>query len=76
MTVNVHEAKTQFSKLLAKVALGEEVIIAKAGKPVARIAPLEPKARRKPGSAKDMITFKPGWDAPMSGEEYEEFLGQ
>ena len=38
VTVNIHEAKTHFSKLLAQVSAGEEIIIAKAGKPVARLA--------------------------------------
>jgi prevent-host-death family protein len=39
--VNIHEAKTQFSRLLERVAAGEEIIIAKAGRPVARLVPLE-----------------------------------
>ena len=47
VTVNVHEAKTHFSKLLAQVSAGEEIIIAKAGKPVARLAPIEVKATKK-----------------------------
>jgi len=41
MEVNIHEAKTNLSKLLARVALGEEVIIAKAGKPVAKLVPVK-----------------------------------
>ena len=45
--VNVHEAKTQLSKLLARVAAGEEIVIARAGKPVARLVPVEPKRRRR-----------------------------
>ena len=44
-TVNVHAAKTQFSKLLDRVARGEEIIIARAGKPVARLAPYTPTER-------------------------------
>ncbi len=40
--VNIHEAKTQFSRLLAKVAEGEEIVIARAGKPVARLVPWTP----------------------------------
>ena len=52
-TVNIHEAKTHFSKLLNRVEGGEEIIIAKAGKPVARIVPLPQKVeKRMPGSAK------------------------
>ena len=53
---NVHEAKTQFSKLLEAVAQGEEVIIAKAGKPVARLIAMEEcKEKPKPGVLKDKI---------------------
>jgi prevent-host-death family protein len=45
--VNVHEAKTQLSKLLARVAAGEEIVIARAGKPVARLVPIEKKRTRR-----------------------------
>lgn len=51
-TVNVHEAKTQFSKLLERAHAGEEIIVAKAGKPYARLVKLEDApapVRRKPG---------------------------
>ena len=41
-TVNIHEAKTHFSKLLARVHTGEEIIIAKAGRPYAKLVPLNP----------------------------------
>lgn len=46
-SVNVHAAKTHFSKLLAKVATGEEIIIAHAGTPVAKLVPYEKKAAHK-----------------------------
>jgi prevent-host-death family protein len=49
MTVNVHEAKTHLSKLLERVHAGEEIIIAKNGEPYARLTPLAPPERRKPG---------------------------
>jgi prevent-host-death family protein len=49
MAVNVHEAKTQFSRLLERAHSGEEVIIAKGGKPYARLCPLEPVPPRVPG---------------------------
>ena len=48
MEVNIHEAKTHLSKLLERVASGEEVIIAKAGKPVARIVGIKPKRAPRP----------------------------
>lgn len=53
-TVNVHEAKTHLSKLLERVALGEEVIIARAGKPVAKLSPLAPRRTRTPGGAEGL----------------------
>jgi prevent-host-death family protein len=50
LTVNVHDAKTHFSRLLEQVHAGQEVILAKAGTPYARMVPLEPSpAQRKPG---------------------------
>ena len=47
-TVNIHEAKTQLSKLVARAAAGEDIIVAKGGTPIARLGPLEeaPKKRR------------------------------
>ena len=57
MEVNIHEAKTHLSKLLERVALGEEVIIAKAGKPVAKLVALDtqPKARVFGGAKGEFI---------------------
>lgn len=55
-TVNTHEAKTHLSRLLEEVAAGKEVIIAKAGKPVAKLVPFEGPARRRPGLAKGRVT--------------------
>ena len=49
--VNIHEAKTQFSKLLERVALGEEIIIARAGEPIAKLSPLISHKNRVPGGA-------------------------
>jgi len=73
-TVNIHEAKTHFSKLLAQVSAGEEIIIAKAGKPVARLAPIEPKATKKrvPGIDKGKIWMPEDFDV-MSERELEEW---
>ena len=64
--VNIHEAKTHFSKLLKRVLKGEEVIIARAGQPIARLLPLQPKrGKRVPGSAKGMFTMTDDFDAPL-----------
>jgi len=73
--VNIHEAKTHLSRLLQKVAQGEEVIIAKAGRPVAKLVKIESVSKRQFGSATGTIKFTPGWDAPMTDEEFEEFIG-
>ena len=54
--INVHEAKTHFSKLLARVHVGEEITIGKAGKPFAKLVPLSPSGERIPGIAKGAVT--------------------
>jgi prevent-host-death family protein len=71
MTIyNIHEAKTHFSKLLERVLNGEEVIIAKAGKPVARILPVVTDVSpRKPGNDAGKIIIAPDFDNPL--EEFE-----
>lgn len=62
-TFNIHEAKTHFSKLLERVLKGEEVIIAKAGKPVARILPVVANTTtRTPGIDKGKIKIMPDFD--------------
>ncbi len=74
---NVSEAKTHFSKLLKRVADGEEVIIARAGTPVARLIPLErPAFARKPGSAAGMIQMGPDFDDPLPEEILAAFEGR
>jgi prevent-host-death family protein len=55
-TVNIHHAKTHLSKLLGRVAAGEDVVIARAGRPVARLVPIAPREPRKPGLAKGRLT--------------------
>jgi len=55
-TINIHDAKTHFSKLLVRVHSGEEIIISKAGKPYAKLIPLEKQTHRKPGIAKGRVT--------------------
>lgn len=65
-TVNVHAAKTQLSKLLARVEAGEEIVIARAGKPVARLAPLAPARKpRRPGAWKGKVWIAPDFDDPI-----------
>lgn len=66
MEVNVHEAKTHLSRLLARVAMGEEVVIAKAGTPVAKLVPLgkKPKKRRL-GSAEGEFVIPDDFNDPL-----------
>jgi prevent-host-death family protein len=54
--INVHQAKTQFSKLLIRVHSGEEIIISKAGKPYAKLIPFHAPTKRTPGIAKGRVT--------------------
>lgn len=64
--VNIHEAKTHLSRLLARAGEGEEIIIAKAGKPIARLVPIKGRVpHRQPGSAKGRVTVAPDFDAPL-----------
>jgi prevent-host-death family protein len=68
MTIyNIHDAKTHFSRLLQRVQNGEEVVIARAGKPVARILPftVDDHSPRVPGIDKGKVIIKPDFDAPL-----------
>jgi prevent-host-death family protein len=64
---NIHEAKTHFSKLLEQVLSGEEVVIAKAGKPIARVLPFteDDTAPRVPGIDKGKVIIMPDFDEPL-----------
>lgn len=73
-TFNVHEAKTHLSRILGRVAMGEEVVIAKAGKPVARVVPIARKGKnRVPGTAKGQLWIAPDFDAPLPDAVLREF---
>ena len=68
-TVNIHEAKTQLSRLLVRVQAGDEIIIAKAGKPLAKLVPLQACGARQPGIAHGAVTeafFEPLSDQELS----------
>jgi prevent-host-death family protein len=56
LIVNIHDAKTHFSCLLRRAHDGEEIIVAKAGKPYAKLVPLEESKDRQPGLAKGRVT--------------------
>ena len=64
--VNIHEAKTHFSQLLNRVGSGEDVVIAKAGKPIARIVPIKNEVKkRKTGSAKGHVIIEDSFFEPL-----------
>ena len=67
MTIlNIHEAKTHFSKLIERVNAGEEIVVARAGQPMVMLIPFrKSKKERKPGSAKGQITLSADFDAPL-----------
>lgn len=73
-SVNIHDAKTHFSKLVDEAANGQEIVIAKAGKPQARLVPLRKKqiVRRK-GLLKGKITISNNFDEPLPDELLKQF---
>jgi prevent-host-death family protein len=73
-SVNVHEAKTHLSRLLARVATGEEVVISKAGRPVARLIPIDrASVPRVPGADRGKIFIADDFDAPLPAETLAAF---
>lgn len=71
--VNIHEAKTHFSKLVNAVLQGHEVVIAMAGKPVAKLSPIAKKAKRRFGVLKGKIKVSKDFDAPLPTEILKDF---
>ena len=70
--VNIHEAKTQLSRLIAKVEQGEEVVIARAGEPVAKLVRAEgTKRSRKLGAYAGKIWIADDFDAPLDPETFD-----
>ena len=76
ITVNVHEAKTHFSRLLERAHAGEEIVLAKAGKPYARLVPLEaPRSERKPGALRGLVIHDSFFD-PLPEDELRLWEGE
>ncbi len=76
MEVNVHEAKTQLSRLLKRVAEGEEITIARAGVPVARLIGIAPASKARPLGAMDGQIYIPDdFDAPLPADVLASFYG-
>ncbi len=67
--VNVHEAKTHFSRLIARAAQGEEIVIAKAGRPVAKLVGVTAPIKRRPlGTARGKVIISDDFKAPLPKE--------
>jgi prevent-host-death family protein len=76
-TVNIHAAKSQLSRLLDAAVAGEEVIIAKAGKPIARLVPIErTHERRKLGTLAGQFRVPDDFDDPLPDEILDAFEGR
>jgi prevent-host-death family protein len=75
--INVHDAKTHFSRLLEKVRAGEELTIARAGKPIAKLIPIKSgKPMRKPGALKGKIKIASDFDRALPAELLRAFEGR
>jgi prevent-host-death family protein len=73
-TVTIHAAKTNLSKLLARVEAGEEIIIARGKTPIARLTPVRaPPATRRFGALKGIVTVGPEFFEPMTDAELAEW---
>ena len=73
---NIHAAKTHLSRLVDEVAAGEEIIIAKAGKPVARLVPLSEKRERPLGLLAGRLTVSDSFDDPLPDDLLDLFEGK
>jgi prevent-host-death family protein len=73
--MNLYEAKTQLSALVDEAADGAEIIIAKAGKPLAKLVAFREAGRRKPGRAKGLVWISDDFDAPLPPDLQAAFDG-
>lgn len=71
--VNVHEAKTHLSRQLERVAGGEEIVIARAGTPVARLVPVAAEGPRQLGLDRGRVTIAEDFDAPLPADVLADF---
>ena len=73
MTVSVHAAKTQLSKLLDLIEEGEEVVIARHGRPVARLVRANSQKKPQLGAMRGEFSWEEGWERAMAAEEADAF---
>jgi len=73
---NIHDAKTHLSRLVDRVEHGEEIVISRAGTPVARLVPITPRARRtRRGALAGRLVLSDDWDASAVNEEIARDFG-
>jgi prevent-host-death family protein len=76
-SINIHEAKTHLSRLVDEVSAGEEIVIAKAGKPLARLIPFHRRtSRRKLGALAGRFSVPDNFDAPLPSDILDDFEGR
>ena len=75
LVVNVHQAKTQLSRLLAQVESGEEVVIARRGEPVARLVGCKPRSKRQPDVLKGKLAVPDSFFDPLPEDELKAWEG-
>jgi prevent-host-death family protein len=75
MLMSLYDAKTQLSSLVEKAAAGAEIIIAKNGRPRAKLVAYRPSVRRKPGRGKGKIRLSADFDAPLPKDVLDAFYG-
>ena len=76
LIVNVHQAKTQLSRLLAQVEAGREVVIARRGEPVARLVGCKPRSKRQPDVLKGKVVIPESFFDPLPEEELKAWEGE
>ena len=74
--VNMHEAKTELSRLVERALAGEDVVIARAGVPVVRLVPLARQGKRKLGQWAGRVRMAEDFDAPISDEDLDAWEGR
>jgi prevent-host-death family protein len=75
LALNLYEAKTQLSSLVDQAAAGAEIIIAKNGRPMAKLVPYRQAPRRRPGRGKGKIWIAADFDAPLPADILASFYG-
>jgi prevent-host-death family protein len=73
--LNLYEAKTRLSALVDEAAAGAEIVIAKNGRPKAKLVPYREPARRRPGRAKGRVWVSADFDAPLPADVLDAFAG-